>query len=474
MVTRIAPKAVSVAKSMKSQEFEAPKPAPKPVFPDGVSSSVKSAQAKLLGAQQTPRVDGAGPNWPAGPLVPNKQTNPDVLTMQNRLVQLGYMTADELKGGEGIYGRKTTAAVREFQVANGIRPVTGLADEVTLRAMGASSAKTVDQVLGSMGETRIGDSIGTAGPAPVPTVESLNLPPPTGTITGSANVRPTPGTEGAPLGQFAKGTEVSIVQPQPADAKPGWVYVSGKNAKGEALTGWVADGVNGIDLVKQNAVPTDPRVQARMEELGYVPPGGAVDDKALRNFQLMNGLEPSGTYDDATLAKMWSADATVSNHLRQVKDTTWNHSSDAPSRSNNCGPTSVAMAAAAAGLIDLDNGDPQEAIDQMRKAAGGGNGDRTGPSDLIDGVKSVGGEAYEVKSMDEVKLALANGDPVVLFGNTYGGHWVTVQGYDPATKTWLVSDPMSKDGVARWDEAKMNAYANFSVSSVAVHNPAHD
>jgi hypothetical protein len=317
----------------------------------------------------------------------------------------------------------------------------------------------------------IGPSIGVAGPAPVPTMATLDQSEQTATIAGTANVRPESNTTGGLSGQFANGTTVTIVAPQPEGGAEGWIYTSGTGANGQPLEGWVADGYRGIDLVRQNAQRSDPRVQARLEALGYVGPGGEADPEAVRNFQLMNGLEGTGTVDDATLRAMWSPNARVSTHLVQVSDADYNHSSDAPSRSNNCGPTSVAMALAAAGIAPIDNADPQAAIDAAREAAGGGSGDRTGPGDLEDGVTAAGGESYRVDSEEALQTALTNGDPVVLFGNTYGGHWVTVLGYDAATNSYLVSDPMSHDGVARWSEEKMDGYANYSVDSVAVHNP---
>jgi hypothetical protein len=203
--------------------------------------------------------------------------------------------------------------------------------------------------------------------------------------------------------------------------------------------------------------------------LGYLPPKGAFSAEAVLNYQVMNGLEPTGTLSDETLASMWSPTALLSNHLRQVRDADYNHSADAPATSVNCGPASVAMALAAVGLAPIDNADPQQAIDTAREAMGAAG--RTGPGQLEAAITAAGGTAYRVNSDAEVKLALANGDPVVLFGNTYGGHWVTVQGYDPATDTYLVSDPMNPDGVSRWSKAEYDAYVNYSVDSVAVRDP---
>jgi len=227
-----------------------------------------------------------------------------------------------------------------------------------------------------------------------------------------------------------------------------------------------------VETLDAEAEDGDPRVSARLEALGYIPPDAPVDAEAITNFQLMNGLEGTGTLDDETLAAMWSEDAVVSNHIRQVVNDTYNHSDDAPARSNNCGPTSVAMATASLGLTTIDNDDPQQAIDDARAETGGTNSSRTGPGDLEDAVEAAGGQTYRLDSLDEAKLAIGNGDPVILFGTDYDGHWVVAQGYDPETDTWLVSDPMSTTGVARWSDERMQAYFDPSVDSVAVHETA--
>lgn len=61
--------------------------------------------------------------------------NNDVLTMQNRLKDLGYMFVKPT----GLYGDATTQAVRDFQYLNGLT-VTGIADPATLKLMFSDSA----------------------------------------------------------------------------------------------------------------------------------------------------------------------------------------------------------------------------------------------------------------------------------------------------------------------------------------------
>lgn len=54
-----------------------------------------------------------------------------VVTLQKKLIRWGYLDGD----ADGIWGRRTTAALRRFQSANGLR-VDGIAGEETLAALG--------------------------------------------------------------------------------------------------------------------------------------------------------------------------------------------------------------------------------------------------------------------------------------------------------------------------------------------------
>jgi iron complex transport system substrate-binding protein len=61
--------------------------------------------------------------------------NDDVLTMQNRLLELGYMFVKP----SGLFAEGTQQAVKDFQYLNGL-PATGIADPVTLQKMFSDSA----------------------------------------------------------------------------------------------------------------------------------------------------------------------------------------------------------------------------------------------------------------------------------------------------------------------------------------------
>ncbi len=62
--------------------------------------------------------------------------NADVMAMQNRLMQLGYMFMKPT----GLYAEGTEQSVKDFQLLNGM-PATGIADPATLQKMFSSGAK---------------------------------------------------------------------------------------------------------------------------------------------------------------------------------------------------------------------------------------------------------------------------------------------------------------------------------------------
>lgn len=227
------------------------------------------------------------PNWPAGPLAPNgqdnaNQVNPDVETMQHRLADLGYLDADQLSGAWGKYGPRTTEATADFQLANGL-PVTGSADTTTLERMGASTARTEEQAveaLGQRNERVIGQRIGTWGPQPKPAPEE-HVPEQRTIAYDDVNCRESP-VNGTPKDQFSKGTTVTEVEPQPEGGQDGWMYVTGQGQHGE-VSGWVK-----LDRTEEIPKTYPPQVDTRLQELGYLPPDGTTDSKAVKNFQAMN------------------------------------------------------------------------------------------------------------------------------------------------------------------------------------------
>lgn len=70
----------------------------------------------------------------------NDNSHPQLIrNVQNRLVELGYMTRSQIGNGAGVFGPRTEAALKEFQTQNGI-PSTGRFGPLTYRALFNSDA----------------------------------------------------------------------------------------------------------------------------------------------------------------------------------------------------------------------------------------------------------------------------------------------------------------------------------------------
>lgn len=88
----------------------------------------------------------------------------DIIIIQQRLMDLGYLVLDEGESPVDYYGNKTTEAVKSFQTANGLE-ATGNADNATLKLLFASTT------LGANGSTFIPGTITPTEPATEETTE---------------------------------------------------------------------------------------------------------------------------------------------------------------------------------------------------------------------------------------------------------------------------------------------------------------
>ncbi|HIK45017.1 MAG TPA: peptidoglycan-binding protein [Leptolyngbyaceae cyanobacterium M65_K2018_010] len=75
---------------------------------------------------------GQGPTRPSPQPLPQPLPDPNVMDLQRRLRQIGFLPGNFVISG--IYDEATQAAVREFQRVNGL-PVTGIVDAATWRAL---------------------------------------------------------------------------------------------------------------------------------------------------------------------------------------------------------------------------------------------------------------------------------------------------------------------------------------------------
>lgn len=75
--------------------------------------------------------------------------------VQDRLVELGYMSRSQVNTGYGTYGPQTEAAVKRFQAKNGIGQ-TGVVGEQTFRTLFSSSAKRASGTQNTSGTNNTG------------------------------------------------------------------------------------------------------------------------------------------------------------------------------------------------------------------------------------------------------------------------------------------------------------------------------
>ncbi|MCE7869719.1 hypothetical protein DYH09_04985 [bacterium CPR1] len=172
-------------------------------------------------------------------------------------------------------------------------------------------------------------------------------------------------------------------------------------------------------------------------------------------------------------------------HMTQVYDRKYNRGG-AP-RSADCGPTSLAMGLEALGLSP--RGSAQDKIDAARLAMFRGadasrdgfdmagkksqaeHGTSTNISDWRRGARAAGARSRDVRSVADVAREVSQGHPVVLAGrnagNIYGrghgisfngGHAILVSGYDRASGTFILNDPLSHGGPIRVNRAQLAAF----------------
>ena len=163
-------------------------------------------------------------------------------------------------------------------------------------------------------------------------------------------------------------------------------------------------------------------------------------------------------------------------HMTQVANATYNPGGR--SRSRDCGPTSLAMALSALGLeVPGDSGGSvQERINRTREVMGAPGSGNTDLQQIEAGARASGADTRYVSGLAQISEAVANGEPVVLLGNTMnggsygsrtgidsnGGHFITVSGYDPQTDSYTINDPLSHGGPIQVSASELESYANGS------------
>lgn len=163
--------------------------------------------------------------------------------------------------------------------------------------------------------------------------------------------------------------------------------------------------------------------------------------------------------------------------MTQFYDKTWNP--NGPPFSNDCGPTSVAMAVLRYGK-EFPGGNPADSADLIataRKYAGGGSSSKTtNLTELTASAKSAGLKVEPVRGMDAIDSALKAGKSIILVGNpsrsyepdlgaaNYGSsggsdHLILVV-ENTADGNYVVCDPLSRTGPLTLSEKQLKAYCS--------------
>ncbi len=221
-------------------------------------------------------------------------TGDSVKALQSRLITLGYLTGEI----DGVYGRATVSAVREFQKVNGLTS-DGIAGFATLQLIYTSNALPKPT------------AAPTATPKVTATPKPTATPRPTATPKPTATVRPTATpvyliVTPAPVpGAKATATPKLIVTATPrATATP---YNAGKTVTATATPNTRTVLQRGD---KGSAVQA---LQQRLSDLGYLKGWdgifGSQTYSAVVAFQKRNSLSADGIAGPKTLTKLYSVSA---------------------------------------------------------------------------------------------------------------------------------------------------------------------
>jgi hypothetical protein len=155
---------------------------------------------------------------------------------------------------------------------------------------------------------------------------------------------------------------------------------------------------------------------------------------------------------------------------------------EAPAGGNeNCGPTSLAMAARSLGVNPPGTNNwstPQQQIMATRQAMGGGTDPQqpTFVPNVLQGAQNMGLNAQQVKGMQGVNQALSQGKPVMVCGDPSGayenkfnqgdyprfdsGHWIVVNSRQK-DGNYVVSDPWNRDGATTLTPQQLQKFMSY-------------
>lgn len=240
-------------------------------------------------------------------------TGQNVRTLQNRLIELGWMDGK----ADGTYGGATEAAVIAFQKKTSGLWDDGVAGPDTLKALYSNSAAKSSSPVSSIGETLENGSEGDAVRALQKRLKAL------GYLNGSVD------------GSFGPSTLSAVISFQEknglnADGKAGTatlnalysanaISASGSSSGGSSGGSSNVTATPSATLKEGDTGEAVKRLQQQLKTLGYY--SGSVDGTygsgtvaAVENFQRINNLTVDGKAGPATQSKLFGTNATANTY----------------------------------------------------------------------------------------------------------------------------------------------------------------
>ena len=255
----------------------------------------------------------------------NGSTGDDVRRMQNRLIELGYLSGR----ADGDFGDATEAAVRAFQARNGLT-ADGKAGTNTLNKLYSSSARKAASTPTATPK-RTATAKPTARPTATPDVDELDYYLQQG--SSGAKVRTLQNRlielgwlEGTADGSYSHATEYAVKAFQ---ARYSSLWVDGVAGPDTLKTLYGAGAATsktpaaslGISLEQGDGNDAVKAMQKRLKELGFYKATadgefGSTTKAAVIAFQKANGISATGVATKATLNKLYAASAKDADDLK--------------------------------------------------------------------------------------------------------------------------------------------------------------
>ena len=255
----------------------------------------------------------------------NGSTGDDVRRMQNRLIELGYLSGR----ADGDFGDATEAAVRAFQARNGLT-ADGKAGTNTLNKIYSSSARKAASTPTATPK-RTATAKPTARPTATPDVDELDYYLQQG--SSGAKVRTLQNRlielgwlEGTADGSYSHATEYAVKAFQ---ARYSSLWVDGVAGPDTLKTLYGAGAATsktpaaslGITLEQGDENDAVKAMQKRLKELGFYKATadgefGSTTKAAVIAFQKANGISATGVATKATLNKLYAASAKDADDLK--------------------------------------------------------------------------------------------------------------------------------------------------------------